>query len=138
MVLGHGDAAARSDGTAYSWYLPGLRGWSCNRAAARGDACRGEGGAGASRESRRTPRRIDAWYPGIARSAPMLVDAGTIVAIGRTDVDDAASGLHDRTRIGVSSHDGYHSVNTGKLTTAPMFAVTVADRVQAFEAARAG
>ena len=35
---------------------------------------------------------------------------------------------------GCSSRGGYHSVDTGKLTTAPMFAVAAADRVEAFEA----
>ena len=81
---------------------------------------------------------IDAWYPGIARSQTILVDAGAIVAIGRSDVDDAGSGLHDRTRIGISSHDGFHSVDPGKLTTAPIFALAVSDRVEASTSSSAG
>ena len=80
---------------------------------------------------------IDEWFPGIARSETLLVDAGAIVALGRSDVDDTASGLHDRTRIGVTSHGGYHSVDPGKLTTAPMFAVEAADRVEALRAKQA-
>jgi hypothetical protein len=44
-------------------------------------------------------------------------------------VDNATSGLHHRTRIGVTSVDGYHSVDTGKLTTAPLIAMSVADQV---------
>jgi len=64
------------------------------------------------------------------------VDAGAIVAIGRSDVHDAGSALHDRTRIGTSSRDGYHSVDPGKLTTAPLFAVRVADAVEAIDPVR--
>jgi hypothetical protein len=75
---------------------------------------------------------IGAWLPGIALCEPLIVDAGAIVAIGRSDVNDAASGLHGRSSIGVTSRGGYHSVNTGKLTTAPLFAVEAADRVEAF------
>ena len=138
MVLGrYGDVVIRPDGTAYlSWYPSGLRGWSQDIEPPRSwdAACRGEVEPALAREVATSfLTAIDAWYPGIARSEPILVDAGAIVAIGRSDVDDAASGLHDRTRIGVSSRDGYHSVDPGKLTTAPMFAVTAADRVEAFE-----
>ena len=74
-------------------------------------------------------RPIDEWYPGMGRSRPLLVDAGAIVAYGRSDVDDDKSGLHDRIRIGVQSVDGYHSVDPGKLTTAPLFAMQAAERV---------
>ncbi len=44
-------------------------------------------------------------------------------------VDDTASGLHDRSRMGVTSTAGFHSVDTGKLTTAPLFALDAAERV---------
>ena len=137
MVLGrYGDVVIRRDGTAYlSWYPVGLRGWSHDivppeawDAPCRGDvepALAGEIADGIL-------RGIGSWYPGLSASRPILVDAGAIVALGRSDVDDASSGLHDRTRIGVASHGGYHSVDPGKLTTAPMFAVAAADRVEAF------
>jgi hypothetical protein len=143
MVLGrYGDVVIRLDGTAYlSWYPSGLRGWSQDVEPPRSwDAvCRGEVDPAYAREvAESILAGIDAWYPGIARSQRIQVDAGAIVAIGRSDVDDAASELHDRKRIGVWSQDGYHSVDPGKLTTAPMFAVAAADRVQAFEARRAG
>ena len=134
MVLGpYGDVVIRPDGTAYlSWYPLGLRGWTHELAppASWAAPCRGE----LADEERRTVAdgvlgAIDAWYPGIGASEPLLVDAGAIVAYGRTDVDDAASGLHDRSRVGVTSSDGYHSVDPGKLTTAPLFAKLAADRV---------
>jgi hypothetical protein len=52
-----------------------------------------------------------------------------IFAWGSTDIDDPSSELHRRDVIGVGSHDGYHTVNTGKLTTAPVIALDVADAV---------
>jgi glycine/D-amino acid oxidase-like deaminating enzyme len=134
MVLGpYGDVVIRPDGTAYlSWYPLGLRGWTHELAPPPSwtAPCRGE----LTDEERRSVAddvlaAIDAWYPGIAASRPLVVDAGAIVAYGRTDVDDMASGLHDRSRIGVMSTDGYHSVDPGKLTTAPLFARLAAERV---------
>ena len=65
------------------------------------------------------------------------VDAGAIVAYGRTDVNDPGSGLHDRTRVGVTSCDGYHSVDPGKLTTAPLFGELAARSVLRLERAAA-
>ena len=142
MVLGrYGDVVIRLDGTAYlSWYPSSLRGWSQDVEPPRSwdAACRGEMEPALAREVEAgVLAGIDAWYPGMARSQPILVDAGAIVAIGKSDVDDAGSGLHDRTRIGASSRDGYHSVDPGKLTTAPMFAVAVADRVERLDPPRA-
>jgi hypothetical protein len=136
MVLGrYGDVVVRRDGTAYlSWYPAGLRGWSHDVAPPEDWAapCRGEADPAVAREvAAGILAGIDAWYPGMGRCEPLLVDAGAIVAIGRSDVDDAASALHDRTRIGVFSRGGWHSVDSGKLTTAPMFAVEAADRVEA-------
>jgi hypothetical protein len=57
------------------------------------------------------------------------VAGGIIMAAGKTDIDDPNSGLHRRTSVGVRSLGGYHSVNTGKYTLAPMFALEAADRV---------
>jgi hypothetical protein len=39
---------------------------------------------------------------------------------------------YQRSRIGVVSRGGYHSIDPGKLTTAPMFALEAADRIEAF------
>ncbi len=136
MVLGpYGDVVVRDDGTAYfSWYPVGLRGWTHDLAppAAWDAACRGDvPGEAAAAMAREILDAIDAWYPGAARSVPLLVDAGVIVSYGRTDVDDPRSGLHDRTRIGVNSGGGYHSLDPGKLTTAPLFGQAAAERVLA-------
>ena len=56
---------------------------------------------------------IDIWYPGMGEPRPILVDAGAIVAYGKTDVGDPSSALHDRTHIGITSMEGYHTVDPG-------------------------
>ncbi len=57
------------------------------------------------------------------------VKGGVIFAWGETDIDDPDSGLHERHAIGTRSSEGYHSIDTGKLTMAPLFAQVAADRV---------
>lgn len=104
MVLGrYGDVVVRHDTVYLSWYPAGLRGWSADIEPPRDwdAACRGE-----------PP-------PGVAAD----------VAHGHSDVDDPASGLHGRTRVGIVSQGSYHSVDPGKLTTAPLFGLEVAERV---------
>jgi glycine/D-amino acid oxidase-like deaminating enzyme len=142
IVVGpYGDVVVRPDGTAYfSWYPLGLYGWTADLAPPEGwnRPCRGELDA----EERRAVAggildAIDVWYPGAAGATPLLVDAGAIVAYGRTDVDDPQSGLHARTRVGVRSQAGYHSVDPGKLTTAPLFGVRAAQAVLTSRAAAA-
>lgn len=134
MVLGpYGDVVIRPDGTAYlSWYPAGLRGWTHDIAPPEdwNAPCRGEV---KERESTAIARQIiegiDSWYPGIGDSRPLLVDAGAIVAYGTTDVGDRSSALHDRSRVGVTSVGNYHTVEPGKLTTAPLVAEQAAARV---------
>jgi glycine/D-amino acid oxidase-like deaminating enzyme len=134
MVIGrYGDVVIRSDGTAYlSWYPAALRGWTHDiKPPAAWDApCRGiVDDAQAGEIAKAVLEAIDAWFPGIGQAEPILVDAGAIVAHGHTDVDNPSSGLHGRAMVGVVSQDGYHSVDAGKLTTAPMFAMAAADAV---------
>ncbi|MEN3332078.1 MAG: hypothetical protein V7641_1443 [Blastocatellia bacterium] len=57
------------------------------------------------------------------------VKAGIIFAWGQTDIDDHASLLHERQAIGPQSRGRYHTVDTGKLTMAPLFGKLVADRI---------
>lgn len=59
------------------------------------------------------------------------VTSGVVYALGTTDIDDRESGLHNRYDIGVQSHGRYHSIDTGKYTTAPLFATEVAARIAA-------
>jgi hypothetical protein len=55
--------------------------------------------------------------------------AGTIFAWGSTDIDDPKSDLHERRAIGVRAYDGYFSIDTGKLTCAPLFADQLAKQL---------
>jgi len=135
MVLGrYGDVVIRPDRTAYlSWYPAGLRGWG-NALRPPDDwdeASRGEVNDHSADLIADFLAGIEPWYPGIVRCKPFHVDAGVIVAYGQTDVDDLHSGLHDRTRVGVTSIGGYYSVDPGKLTTAPLFAMEAAEKVAA-------
>ena len=54
---------------------------------------------------------------------------GVISAWGRSDIDDLASELHSRADIGPEQSGRYITVNTGKLTTAPLFARDVQSRL---------
>jgi hypothetical protein len=77
---------------------------------------------------------LGAIVPAIAQARAALARAGTvkggaIFAWGRSDIDDADSGLHSRHDVGVETHGCYHSINTGKLTTAPLFARQLAERI---------
>lgn len=60
------------------------------------------------------------------------VTAGVIVAWGESDIDVHNSKLHMRHEIGVHNHDGYLSVDTGKLTTAPLFASRVVEQLTSY------
>jgi hypothetical protein len=55
--------------------------------------------------------------------------SGTIFAWGDTDIDDPHSVLHMRDEIGIQSISGYHSVNSGKYTMVPYYALNAAARV---------
>ena len=136
MVLGrYGDVVIRPIGLSYlSWYPTGVRGWTSKIEPPRAwdEACRGKPSVSlAKKVGVLALQNIDRWYPGIGKSRIALVDAGAIVALGRTDVDDLRSGLHRRASIGVISLDNYHTIDPGKMTTAPLFAMEAAERVLA-------
>jgi glycine/D-amino acid oxidase-like deaminating enzyme len=139
IVLGSfGDVVDFGDGRTYlSWYPVGRRGWSSDLSppswpttVAEEDARDiitgiGEGLAGVVPAA----GRLVADHPDHAR-----VRGGVIYALGDTDISDARSVLHQRHRVGPSSHATYHTVDTGKLTLAPLFALDVADRIEAARA----
>jgi hypothetical protein len=64
----------------------------------------------------------------LARASTQTV-GGWIFAWGETDIDDTLSELHRRDEVGVYSVSGYHTINTGKLTLAPLHALTLCDRI---------
>lgn len=57
------------------------------------------------------------------------VEGGAIFAWGESDIDDPDSELHQRFEVGPHGHGGYVSIDTGKLTTAPLFCLQAADRI---------
>lgn len=143
LVLGpYGDVVVRPGGLSYlSWYPTGLRGWTGDLAPpADWDApCRGEADpAVAADVAAKALAAIGAWFPGVEAAEVAQVDAGAILAHGRTDVDDPASGLHGRMVSGLASRDGWHSANPGKLTTAPLVAEAAAAAVAAEIGVEAG
>jgi glycine/D-amino acid oxidase-like deaminating enzyme len=58
------------------------------------------------------------------------IGGGIIFAWGAADIDDPGSELHRRYDIGVHSHGRYHSIDTGKYTMAPYFAIEACDRIE--------
>jgi len=134
LVLGrYGDVVMRPGGRVYlSWYPTCMTGWSTDMAppAAWAAACAGDIDA---RERRVLVRdglaALDGIVPGLGDCAVETVDAGIIFSWGRTDIDDPVSELHRRDAIGITSADGYFSINTGKLTCAPLFAQQLVERL---------
>jgi glycine/D-amino acid oxidase-like deaminating enzyme len=58
------------------------------------------------------------------------VEGGVICAWGEQDIDWPDSLLHQRRDSGVHTHDrNYHSIDTGKYTLAPLYALEAADRI---------
>ena len=62
------------------------------------------------------------------------VSGGVIFTWGETDIDDPGSRLHERSSIGPMSYGHYHSINTGKMTMAPLFGQMMADHIRASHA----
>ena len=135
IVLGpFGDIAVYGDGNLYlSWYPASVRGASSDVSPpawplALGDAAASE----VRREIVAGLTRIVPSLAGLTSEAveSSAVKAGIIFAWGRTDIHDAGSELHQRHAIGPASRGRYHSVDTGKLTMAPLFGKAVADRIR--------
>jgi hypothetical protein len=61
--------------------------------------------------------------------AKVVVNGGSIFALGRTDIDDPGSQLHERFDIGIDARGRYLSVDTSKFTLGPAMAIQTADRM---------
>jgi glycine/D-amino acid oxidase-like deaminating enzyme len=134
VVLGpYGDVVTYGNGTVYlSWYPAGMRATSAELEPPAWPL--------EPREPLRTELRA-ATRDGLAGIVPAVagladepaaayeVGAGVIFAWGETDIDDPGSELHERHAIGPVSRGRYHTIDTGKLTMAPLFGKTVADRI---------
>jgi glycine/D-amino acid oxidase-like deaminating enzyme len=141
IVLGpFGDVVPYNNGQFYlSWYPSGMQGMSSELRPPDWPDTPDDAEARTLRQ-----RILDGLQGVIPAVANLGADAiertdvrgGVIVANGATDIDDPISGLHRRSSIGVRSHGCYHSISTGKLTTAPMFGKEAADRVLAGDGRR--
>lgn len=132
-VLGpYGDIVAHDDGEVnMSWYPVCRRGWSEALAPPEewAQICKTPPPQIAASVAAQTLAQFDRFLPGLGATRVEGVDAGVIFSWGGSDIDDPASALHARSDIGVQEHDGYFSINTGKFTTAPLFAEQLAGRL---------
>lgn len=133
LVLGpYGDVVPMADGSYVSWYAACRRGWSRELCPPAGweAPCSGvvDPDIRASLPGE-VYGALDRIIPGMSESRTVSVDAGVIFSWGHTDVDRMDSELHQRFAIGVHENDGYFSIDTGKLTCAPLFASRVAARL---------
>jgi len=131
IVLGpYGDVVVYPKNRIYvSWYPVCLRGWSTDLSppSAWDVACDGRDDAATADEIRTAALAgIARLVPGLDESRIDTVDAGVIFSWGETDITDPDSVLHTRSDVGVAAHDGYFSIDPGKLTCAPMFAEELA------------
>lgn len=133
IVLGaYGDVVVRKDSAYLSWYPSGMRGWThdlrppetWNKVCAGNSIDKESQAVGADIFS----KTIE-WYPKLNSSKIVTVDAGAIFAYGESDVNDISSKLHNRNMTGIFRKGNYLSIDTGKLTTAPMYAVDAVKQV---------
>ena len=134
MMLGpFGDVVNLGEGRVYlSWYPTCLGGWSSDVEPPESWIVPCRDGVSTSEAGDLVERTLEAFdriVPGLGDCRIDSVAAGVIFSWGATDIDDLGSELHRRHDIGPEFHDGYVTVNTGKLTSAPMFARQVADLV---------
>ncbi|HET9258814.1 MAG TPA: hypothetical protein VFP42_01650, partial [Acidimicrobiia bacterium] len=133
VLGGFGDIVDYGDGDVYlSWYPAGRRGWSTELIPPAWPT-RPDPGA-ASEITELTVSHLRDVHPGVAGLSIFGphgpdVRGGVIYSLGNTDVDDPKSVFHRRSDVGLRSAGSYHSVDTGKYTTAPLFAELVADRI---------
>jgi glycine/D-amino acid oxidase-like deaminating enzyme len=134
IVLGSfGDLVHYGAGAYFlSWYPSGRLGWSTDLTPPQWPTA--PGGAMAMAIAQNTLQNLAPVVPGVEKfNAQYLavpdVRGGVIYALGDTDVEDPKSGFHRRSEIGLRSSGNYHTVDTGKYTTAPMFAIETADRI---------
>jgi glycine/D-amino acid oxidase-like deaminating enzyme len=133
FVLGRfGDIVVHPGRPTYlSWYPSCLAGWERESAPVEWQLpCAGhDARPDAAARAAAAVAALAEMVPGLTGFEVQTIDAGIIAAWGATDIDDPASVLHERHEIGVHAHDGWFSIDTGKLTTAPLFAHQLVDLV---------
>jgi hypothetical protein len=114
-----------------SWYPAGLAGWSTDARPPPMPTvlC----GAEADRIGNGILDGLATVVPEVTRIAlrEPAVKGGWIYALGKTDIGDPDSELHRRTGAGITRHGRYLTVDTGKLTLAPLFAERVVEMLRA-------
>ena len=80
---------------------------------------------------RATLAAMGALFPALEGAEPLELRGGTIMAPGLGDIDDPGSGLHTRTNAAVHEHDGWWSIDTSKLTLAPLLAHEASGQIDA-------
>jgi glycine/D-amino acid oxidase-like deaminating enzyme len=135
FVLGpFGDIVVHPGRPTYlSWYPSCLAGWETDSAPPDWAApCSGhDPRPAAAALARDAVAGLAEMVPGLRGFDIETVDAGVIAAWGATDIDDPTSALHERHEIGVHAHDGWFSIDTGKFTTAPVFAEQLVELIGA-------
>jgi glycine/D-amino acid oxidase-like deaminating enzyme len=126
-VLGaFGDIVNYDDHLTYlSWYPECMTGWSSELTTPESweAACNGMIPENDKKEwVNKALKGLNSIFPGIVDFDVRRLDGGIIFSWGRTDIDDIKSELHNRFDIGIHHSDGYYSIDTGKLTSAPYFA----------------
>lgn len=120
IMLGpYGDFVRFAGGRTYaSWYPTGLLGF--HRGAAPPASWQAELDEEALAAS--MIEGLRRYEPDAASISDLEVAARVVVAHGATDIDDPASGLHERSDAGIDVRNGWVTVRSPKLTTAPMMA----------------
>ena len=113
-----------------SWYPVGLVGESAELELAAPDTPTGRD---AEEFVARVRTALEPIMPGIGAvlddAESVVVHGGFVFAQGAGALDDPRSGLHRRDRYGVQRRGSYHSVDTGKYSTAPWLARELADEI---------
>ena len=136
IVLGpFGDIVGYRNGEMYlSWYPVGVAGRS---SAVRPPDWRQDlDGEPATDMFAAVTRGLSAVVPSVAQLSAenvsrLSVKGGVIFAWGSSDIDDPTSLLHERAAIGPKRFGRYCSIDTGKLTMAPLFGQMAADSILA-------
>jgi hypothetical protein len=126
-VLGaFGDVVNYNNQLTYlSWYPACMSGWSSELTTPHAweNACNGQIKLEDNKAWVDTAlKELDHLFPGMAGFEVLQIDGGIIFTWGKTDIVDVQSELHNRYEIGVQQYDDYFSIDTGKFTTAPLFA----------------
>ncbi|WP_203292066.1 FAD-dependent oxidoreductase [Maricaulis parjimensis] len=128
----YGDTVAYPGRAYASWYPTGLLSEEVALAPSRTGLPQDEEAIEALKRSQL--EALAALMPGAAEALDWRLPGwslcgGYITAWGQSGIADSQSELHQRTRVGVHSYGRYHSVDTGKLTLAPLIAKQACDRI---------